>query len=715
MRSPPSPLLYSSRKKMAVNVVAMMLVIIYYCAVVTLGVWSSRRLGSDSSAQMSRLSVESRRKQDAAHFLMKLFIANRHLPLVLGVGSMTATWVGGGYLNGTAEAVYKNGLLHCHAPLGYAVSLVLGGTFFASKMRATRPITMLDPFQTRYGRWMALLLCFPAVVGEVFWTAAVLAALGDTAHAIMEVDVRFFVVASALVVFFYTSLGGVYVVTHTDVLQIASTAICLVYFQRVLSCESDFDARMLSYLSAVGCIMLAIPPAVIGAAAKSANFTAAGYHGPYYLRNKDSNRVLPNSIRYLTSGLVSIMGLIGITAAIMSSADSSMLSASSMVTKNVYQCPPFPTITYIARPLGGTMGPCPPAPIFFFFFAMAYISHSDTRPHLSASSLQFRVVHPQKRVSGNTPGLVTRKPCMLASQASDVEVSLVLRIMVFAIGSWATYLALSVESVFELWLLCSDLIYVLLFPQLICVLYFEKSNTYGSLLAFSVGVVFRWMCGEPIMNVPVTLRLPLYDEEHGQVFPFRLTCMLIGLITQLLGSYCAFLAFRSGWIPQRLDVFHCFAAAKSKPTDQSCTHVPPHHELSGRNDASPNETAPRGHKTSAVNASSKPRKTSSSDASSNATRTSAEAKKSRKTIGEGGSSKLSRKESTQSQKDTDTEDATRRAPEPTTAKSDLPANTKKSESKLEARRSSDSSKASLKKQNRSISRVQIDWGAERRP
>ncbi|KAL3244323.1 hypothetical protein MRX96_018943 [Rhipicephalus microplus] len=89
MRSPPSPPLYPARKKMAVNVVAVMLVIIYYCAVVTLGVWSSRRLGSDSSAQMSRLSVESRRKQDAAHFLMKLFIANRHLPLVLGVGSMT--------------------------------------------------------------------------------------------------------------------------------------------------------------------------------------------------------------------------------------------------------------------------------------------------------------------------------------------------------------------------------------------------------------------------------------------------------------------------------------------------------------------------------------------------------------------------------------------------------------------------------------------------
>ncbi|XP_072143014.1 high-affinity choline transporter 1-like [Dermacentor andersoni] len=329
-------------------------------------------------------------------------------------------------------------------------------------MREAKPLTMLDPFEHRYGRWMALLLCFPAVVGEVFWTAAVLAALGDTAGAIIEVDVRFFIIASALVVFFYTSLGGVYVVTHTDVLQLASTTLfmwicvpyCLrnhavgligpphsdwvgtiasrqmsqlfdgflmtalggipwqVYFQRVLSCESDFDARMLSYLAAVGCVALAIPPAVIGAVAKSANFTAAGYPGPPNLRDKDIVRVLPYSIRYLTSGLVTIMGMIGIAAAIMSSADSSMLSASAMVSNNVYKA--------LLRPM-----------------------------------------------------------------ASDVEVSMVLRIMVFTIGSWATYLALSVDSVFELWLLCSDFVYVLLFPQLLCVLYFKNSNTYGFLLGES--------------------------------------------------------------------------------------------------------------------------------------------------------------------------------------------------------------------------------------
>lgn len=37
-----------------------------------------------------------------------------------------ATWVGGGYINGTAEAIYTSGLVWCQAPFGYALSLVFG-------------------------------------------------------------------------------------------------------------------------------------------------------------------------------------------------------------------------------------------------------------------------------------------------------------------------------------------------------------------------------------------------------------------------------------------------------------------------------------------------------------------------------------------------------------------------------------------------------------
>lgn len=41
-----------------------------------------------------------------------------------------ATWVGGGYINGTAEAIYTSGLVWCQAPFGYALSLVFGKRTF---------------------------------------------------------------------------------------------------------------------------------------------------------------------------------------------------------------------------------------------------------------------------------------------------------------------------------------------------------------------------------------------------------------------------------------------------------------------------------------------------------------------------------------------------------------------------------------------------------
>ncbi|XP_049520815.1 high-affinity choline transporter 1 [Dermacentor silvarum] len=237
----------------AVNVAALLFIVMYYFAVVVVGVWGGRKGAPTEGHSIGSHGLRvSKRKSDDDDFLLRLFVANRELPRLLGVASMTATWVGGGYLNGTAEAVYKYGIVNCQAPIGYAMSLVLGGAFFANKMRLTDSLTMLDPFQTHYGRWTGLMFCVPAVLGEIFWTAAILAALGkwlcalfavmwrlrhipllsytgsDTASVIIRVDSRYFIIISALIVFFYTSLGGLFSVTYTDGFQLATTAILLV-------------------------------------------------------------------------------------------------------------------------------------------------------------------------------------------------------------------------------------------------------------------------------------------------------------------------------------------------------------------------------------------------------------------------------------------------------------------------------------------------------
>ncbi|XP_065281262.1 high-affinity choline transporter 1-like isoform X2 [Dermacentor albipictus] len=488
---------------MAVSLLGALTIIFYYIAVMGVGVWAGRKVlhsgiplnqsvkeGSPGGRQV-RPSTLCRTANDN-EYLLRLFLANRSVPLTLSFLSMTATWVGGGYLNGTAEAVFNYGIVWCHAPIGYALSLVIGGWFFAGKMRVTKPLTMFDPFQQYYGRWIAVPLCLPALCGEVFWTAAILAALGDTVAAITRVDSPLVIVMSATIILFYTSLGGLYSVIYTDTFQVLSTIFGLVYFQRVLCAESVFTAKMLSYLAAVGCCFLALPPAIVGAVAKSCNFTAAGYQGPFNLAEEERHKVLPHALHHMTPKFVAVVGQLAITAAVMSSVDSSMLSASQLITRNIY--------------------------------------HVILRP-----------------------------------SATDMEVCVVLRCMICLVGLVATAMALRVSSVLELWTLSSDLVYVLLFPQFVALFYLRHStNAYGSVLGFFAGLVLRLLCGEPAFGLPPLVRLPLYDSERGQQFPFRTFCMVFSLSGQLLGSAAAAASFRAG---RFRDYWHCFEEVAEHPPD----------------------------------------------------------------------------------------------------------------------------------------------------
>lgn len=49
-------------------------------------------------------------------------------------------------------------------------------------MRKQGYITMLDPLQDAFGERMGGLLFLPALCGEVFWAAGILAALGKRAN-----------------------------------------------------------------------------------------------------------------------------------------------------------------------------------------------------------------------------------------------------------------------------------------------------------------------------------------------------------------------------------------------------------------------------------------------------------------------------------------------------------------------------------------------------
>ena len=451
----------------------------------------------------------------------EMILAGRNLPLGIALMTMTATWVGGGFINGTAESVYSFGLAWAQAPWGYAISLIIGGLFFAEKMRSHNFTTMLDPIQQRYGNKMTALLYLPALTGELFWTGAILTALGTTFGALLGIDATAAILFSSFIAILYTSLGGLRAVALTDVLQLIILIVGLwltvpfllpkntnlldiysayeknmgslaglfppldafsdpnwgnytylwfdyalllvfggipwhVYFQRVLSAKDPKTARNLSLGAGFFCILAALPAVLVGMIGNITDWTALGVPEP-----ESSAIILPHTLKYLAPGFIATIGLGALAAAVMSSADSSILSASSMGTWNII------------------------------------------------------------------------KPKFLKDKENLAPV---IKRFIWVIGISATLIAIKVKSVYSLWFLCSDFVYCIFFPQLLLALYDKKANTAGSAAGFLVAFILRFGAGEPTLGISAIIEYPMIDETGASSFPFRTTAMLSSLTTIFLVS-----------------------------------------------------------------------------------------------------------------------------------------------------------------------------------
>lgn len=68
-----------------------------------------------------------------------------------------------------------------------------GALLFAKTMRSAGYVTMLDPFNNKFGDKMGGLLFIPALLGEMLWSASILASLGTfqanvwVAHTLLSV------------------------------------------------------------------------------------------------------------------------------------------------------------------------------------------------------------------------------------------------------------------------------------------------------------------------------------------------------------------------------------------------------------------------------------------------------------------------------------------------------------------------------------------------
>lgn len=153
-------------------------------------------------------------------------------------------------------------------------------------------------------------------------------------------------------------------------------------------------------------------------------------------------------------------------------------------------------------------------------------------------------------------------------QASDREMMWVIRTSVVVVGLAGTALTFLDNSVLVFWLVGVDMSYTIMFPQLVCVLFFEVSNGYGASLGYLMGMILRLLSGEPLIGLPATIHFPgcRLDAEGTltQYFPFRTAIMVTSLLTIPLFSWLMAIVFNKGLLSERWDVFQ--VKRQEKPT-----------------------------------------------------------------------------------------------------------------------------------------------------
>src|SRR5205809_6896411 len=488
-------------------------VVAMYAAFLLVGWFASRRIKQGTAAE--------------------LILAGRQMPLIIAALTMTATWVDGGYLLGTAEGVYRSSIqLGIQGGLCFGISLIVGGIVFAGIMRRFGFTTLIDPFEARFGKAWAAVLSLPALAGELFWSAELLVALGSTFGVLLRMDLTTAILLSAGVTTAYTVVGGMWSVAYTDIFQLGLVAIGL---------------------------GAALPFALHGAGG------LAGSWLHYAAARPDGVGIIP---------LAQAGGTLWTRASIVSWWDVSLMLIFGGIPWNCYfqrvlscQSPRKArghsllagalTIAFIVPPL--LMG----IAAFGYPWSSDSVARLERSPAETLPLLLAQAVPPAIGLLGLAAivGAVTSSFSSSILSAGSMlswnglkrlvwptlsvtQMKRVIRSSILLFGAAATVLALKVQSVQALWFFTSDLVFVLLFPQLVSALFDKKANRIGSITAFVVSFVLRAGGGEPLLGLPHFIPYPQlfasvlggspadwYDPQTGaMLFPFKTIAAAAGFV-----------------------------------------------------------------------------------------------------------------------------------------------------------------------------------------
>ncbi len=433
--------------------------------------------------------LASRRVKTSGDFLL----AGRSLPLFLSSSALFATWFGSETVFGASSEFLKEGLYGViEDPFGAALCLVLFGMFFARRLYTMKLLTLGDFFKVRFGKdteLVASIFLAPPYVGYI---AAQLVAMGLIMNVVIGVAVWQGIVASAVIVTFYTYIGGMWAISITDFIQSIIIIIGLLLLAVALSEKAGGVFIVLSEVPAEKLRFL--PPADFKEIVK--------YVAAWFVLGLGSIPSQDVFQRVMSSGSVSSAVRSCFIAAALYLSVAMLPLFISLCTKHLYP-DQIAGDTQLALPNMVLQHTSMPIQILFFGSLLSAIM----------STTSSAILAPAAIFSEN---LV--KPLM-KGKLSDAQLLKVTRISILVFSVIATVMACVRTNIYELVGESSVLSLVSLFAPLAFGLYWKRASPIGALLSMVTGML-TWIIFEVLKTS----------------WPSLIPALIVSLLAMVVGS-----------------------------------------------------------------------------------------------------------------------------------------------------------------------------------
>lgn len=149
-------------------------------------------------------------------------LAGRSLGWPVTIGTLVATMIGSSAAMGKAGTAYQYGIGIMWSPIAIFLGYIIFSLFIAHKLRQTNIWTVPEVLERRFGRGVRRLSAIVLILAVVSIFGAQLIAMGlvfKLAGEPLGINFQIAILLAGIILVLYTTLGGLYAVAFTDLLQ----------------------------------------------------------------------------------------------------------------------------------------------------------------------------------------------------------------------------------------------------------------------------------------------------------------------------------------------------------------------------------------------------------------------------------------------------------------------------------------------------------------